>query len=72
MLLRLRAGGVGWQQDSAREGYIPLTSTAVFDTLSESDVNSVGAGGRLGERTEAGKKPTHLFNPHKNKGWEAA
>jgi len=46
---------VGWQQDSAREGYILLMSTAFFDTLSESDVNSIGAGGRLGECTEAGK-----------------
>ena len=72
MLLRLCARGVGWQQDSAREGYILLTSTAFFDTLSESDVNSIGAGGRLGERTEAGKKPTDLFNSHKNKGWKAA
>jgi len=62
----LCAGGVGWQQDSAREGYMPLMSTAVFDTLSKSDMNSVGVGGRLGEHTEVGKKPTHLFNPHKN------
>ena len=60
MLSRLCAGGVGWQRDSAREEYIPLTSTAVFDTLSESDTNSVGAGRRLGERTEAGKKLTHI------------
>jgi len=72
VLSRLHAGGVGWQQDSVREGYILLTSTAVFDTLSELDVNSIGEGGRLGECTEAGKKLTYLFNPHKNKGWEVA
>jgi len=46
-----------------------LTSMVVFDTSSTSDVKSVVCG-RLGECTEAGKKPTHLFNPHKNKGWE--
>ena len=66
MLLYLCAGGVGWQQDSAREGYMLLISTAVFDTLSKSDANSIGVGGRLGEHTEVGKKPTYLFNPHKN------
>ena len=47
-----------------------LTSTAVFDTLSALDAKSVGVRGRLGEHTEAGKKSTHLSNPHKNKGWE--
>jgi len=47
-----------------------LTSMAVFDTSSTLDAKSVGVHGRLGECTEAGKKPTHLFNPHKNKGWE--